>query len=170
MFTLIHEIAHLFIGESGVCDDTLTSNGSIPQEQWCNQVAAEFLTPKERFLQVGKTGESADSSLDAVRLRLKVSRLVAMYRAEQLDLISFQEKQEFVSKEMARIEAIKKKQKDAEGGPNPYVLRRFKTGRNLALAVISEVKANRMLYRDAFHLLGVKNMEALNTFAGTLGY
>ena len=58
---------------------------------------------------------------------------------------------------MAHFAAIKKKQRDTEGGPNHYVLKRFKTGRNLAQAVISEVRANRMLYRDAFHLLGVKN-------------
>ena len=170
MFTLIHEIAHLFIGESGVCDDTIAGNGSIPQERWCNQVAAEFLTPKDRFLQLWKEGESADSNLDSIRLRLKVSRLVAIFCAYQLNLISYGEKQELVSSEMTRIAAMKKKQRDTEGGPDHYVIKRFKTGRNLALAVISEVKANRMLYRDAFHLLGVKNIEGLNTFAGTLGY
>lgn len=170
MFTLIHEIAHLFIGESGVCDDTLTGIGTIPQEQWCNQVAAEFLTPKELFLQEWKEGESVDSNLDTIRRRMLVSRLVAIYRAYQLDLISYKEKQEFVSTEMAHFAAIKQKQKDTEGGPNHYVIKRFQTGRNLAQAVISEVRANRMLYRDAFHLLGVKNIEALNRFAGTLGY
>lgn len=170
MFTLIHEIAHLFLGGSGVCDDTFAGNGSTPQEQWCNQVAAEFLTPEDRFLQVWKKGENTDSNLDAIRRRLKVSRLVAIFRAYQLNLISYGEKQEFVSIEMARIAAIKKKQRDTDGGPDHYVLKRFKTGRNLALAVISEVKANRMLYRDAFHLLDVNNIEALNKFAGTLGY
>lgn len=170
MFTLMHEIAHLFIGESGICDDAFAGDASHPQEAWCNKVAAEFLTPKEQFLELWKEGESADSNLDTIRLRLKVSRLVAIYRADQLKLISYEEKQEFVSIEMAGIEAYKLKQKESKGGPNPYLLKRFKTGRNLALAVISEVKANRMLYRDAFHLLGVKNIESLNTFANTLGY
>ena len=170
MFTLMHEIAHLLIGESGICDDTLAGNAAIPQEQWCNQVAAEFLTPKERFLEIWKEGETADSNLDAIRLRLKVSRLVAIYRAYQLDLISYTEKQEFVATEMVHFAAIKKKQKDAEGGPNHYVMKKFKTGRNLAWAVISEVRANRMLYRDAFHLLGVKNIEALNRFADVLDH
>ncbi|WFN33465.1 XRE family transcriptional regulator [Methanogenium sp. S4BF] len=170
MFTLMHEIAHLFIGESGVCDDTIAGNGSIPQEQWCNQVAAEFLTPKDRFLELWKEGESADSNLDTIRLRLRVSRLVAIFRAYQLNLISYEEKQEFVSTEMTHFAAIKTKQKDTKGGPDYYVIKRFKTGRNLAMAIISEVRANRMLYRDAFHLLGVKNIEALNTFAGALDY
>ena len=76
------EIAHLFIGESGVCDDTLAGNGSIPQEQWCNQVAAEFLTPKKRFLEIWKEGESADSNLDTIRRRLLVSRLVAIFSVQ----------------------------------------------------------------------------------------
>jgi len=50
------------------------------------------------------------------------------------------------------------------------IIRRYKTGRNLALAVISEVQANRMLYRDAFRILGVKSAESLREFSRKLGY
>ncbi|MCK4269216.1 MAG: ImmA/IrrE family metallo-endopeptidase [Methanogenium sp.] len=170
MFTLIHEIAHLFIGESGVLDNTLANNHSIPQERWCNQVAAEFLTPKNRFLSIWNEEESIDKNLDNLRLKLKVSRLVCIYRAYQLKCISYDEKQKLFSDEFARIDALKEKQKKKDGGPDPNLLRRFKTGRNLAIAVISEVNSNRMLYRDAFRLLGVKSADSLKKFSDRLGY
>ena len=170
MFTLIHEIAHLFIGASGVFDDPLSQNHSIPQERWCNRVAAEFLTPKSRFLSIWNEKVSIDRNLDTLRLRLKVSKLVCIYRAYELNCISYNEKQELLSEEMARINALKKRNKEKNGGPDPYLVRRNRTGRNLALAVISEVNANRMLYRDAFRLLGVKNTHSLNEFSNRLGY
>jgi len=50
------------------------------------------------------------------------------------------------------------------------MMRRYKTGRNLALAVLSEVASGRMLYRDAFFLLGVKNATGLKEFAERMGY
>lgn len=170
MFTLIHEIAHLLIGESGVLDNILGDNSFIPQEMWCNKVAVEFLTPKDRVLKIWDDNVDIDNNLDKIRLKLKVSRLVSIFRAFQLNLINYNEKEELVSKEIARIESLKKKNKEIDGGPDPYILRRYKTGRNLALAVISEVNANRMLYRDAFRLLGVKSAESLKEFANRLGY
>lgn len=170
MFTLIHEIAHLLIGESGILDITLGNNISIPHERWCNRVAAEFLTPKSQVLAIWDFNLDADRNLRNLRLRLKVSRLVCIYRAFELNLISADEKNEFVSKETAKIESLKKKNKEKEGGPSPYILLRYKNGRNLALAVISEVKGNRMLYGDAFRLLGISSAQSLDKFASMLGY
>lgn len=170
MFTLIHEIAHLVIGASGVLDDTLSHNHSLPQERWCNRVAAEFLTPRNRFLRIWNKNESIDNNLENLRRQLKVSKLVCIYRAYELNCITNSEKKGFISEEMSRIHALKKKDKEKTGGPDPYVIRRYRTGRNLALAVLSEVNANRMLYRDAFRLLGVKNTHSLNEFSNKLGY
>lgn len=170
MFTLIHEIAHLLIGESGILDITLGNNISIPHERWCNRVAAEFLTPKSQVLAIWNVNSDADINLDNLKRRLKVSRLVCIYRAFELNLISADEKNKFVSKETAKIESLKKKNKEKEGGPSSYLMLRYKNGRNLALAVISEVKGNRMLYRDAFRLLGISSAQNLDKFASRLGY
>jgi len=170
MFTLIHEIAHILIGKSGILDNAMSNNHSIPHERWCNQVSAEFLVPKNRFFSIWNRDESTDKNLNNLRIKLKVSRLVCIFRAYQLGFINVDEKDRLVSEEFARINALKKKQKNSGGGPDPHLVRKFKTGRNLALAVISEVNSNRMLYRDAFQLLGVKNADSLNEFSTRLGY
>jgi len=170
MFTLMHEIAHLLIGKSGVLDNTLEANPSIPEEHWCNMAAADFLTPKDRVLSIWDAGTDSSRNIDNLRLKLKVSRLVCIFRAYQLNLISYHEKENLLSEEMARIDSQKNKNKEKNAHPDPYIIRRYKTGRNLALAVISEVQANRMLYRDAFRLLGVKSADSLREFSRKLGY
>jgi len=45
MFTLAHEIAHLWLGETALSDVDPRSTSTIRVEQWCNQVAAELLAP-----------------------------------------------------------------------------------------------------------------------------
>lgn len=170
MFTLMHEIAHLLIGKSGVLDNMLETNPSIPEERWCNQVAADFLTPEDKVRAIWDYTAAPEKNIDTLRLKLKVSRLVCIFRAFQLNLISNHEKESMLSEELARFESQKKKNKEKDAHPDPYIIRRYKTGRNLALAVISEVQANRMLYRDAFRILGVKSADSLREFSRRLGY
>jgi Zn-dependent peptidase ImmA (M78 family) len=49
MFTLCHELAHLWIGESGVSDPVAGAVPAQPIERWCNAIAAEVLVPVEEL-------------------------------------------------------------------------------------------------------------------------
>lgn len=170
MFTLVHEIAHLLIDSSGVLDSPLLSPHTLPQEQWCNQVAAEVLAPADHVMSLWNRNADDDTNLENLRKKLKISRMVAIIRAFHLGLITASDKDLYYSNEMGRIMAAKKKDQEKPGGPDPHLMRRYKTGRNLALAVLSEVASGQMLYRDAFSLLGVKNTSGLKKFAERLGY
>ena len=54
-FTLFHELGHILLNESGLCDLSETSNSQI--EKWCNAFAAEVLIPTSELLQMEKVIE-----------------------------------------------------------------------------------------------------------------
>jgi len=49
MFTLAHELAHIWLGQSALSDVAPVYSPSHATEIWCNQVAAEFLVPLAVF-------------------------------------------------------------------------------------------------------------------------
>jgi len=49
IFTLFHEVGHLLLNESGICDISFVSQQRI--EKWCNAFASEILVPKSQLLQ-----------------------------------------------------------------------------------------------------------------------
>jgi len=59
IFSLMHEICHLWLGDSGVSNVAMNVATSDVHERWCNEVAAEVLVPTEHLL-----GEYRDQGLD----------------------------------------------------------------------------------------------------------
>ena len=87
VFTLAHELAHIWLGESGVSDVSWQSSNE--SERVCNTVAAELLVPKEEFLQTWRSvaNESSVGKLEVARRRFKVSSLVLALRALEFGLV-----------------------------------------------------------------------------------
>ena len=54
MFILVHELAHLWLGDSGISDVGISQDGMHNHEVWCNAVAAEFLLPRDALESVYK--------------------------------------------------------------------------------------------------------------------
>ena len=87
MFTLAHELAHIWLGTAGVSGfDTLLPGGT-EVEDWCNRAAAELLAPAQevraRWIEVKRLPNLFDSLARA----FKVSPVVAARRALDLNLI-----------------------------------------------------------------------------------
>ncbi len=94
IFTLVHEVAHIWLGESALSNNTLdtaTAQRSQPTnvvEQWCNRVAAEVLIPLASFQP--KPPYDADE-LDRLTRAYKVSTLVVLRRIYDAGLLVWDE-------------------------------------------------------------------------------
>lgn len=88
MFTLVHELAHVWIGESALINLPEMEPGKYAIEQFCNRVAAEFLVPEERMRRAWAKAEKLERPFRAIARRFKVSPIVVGRRAKDLGLIS----------------------------------------------------------------------------------
>ena len=152
MFTLAHELAHLWIGAEGVSnlEDTLPVDTAI--ETFCNKVAAEFLVPAADLAAIWGGVRTAAEPFQLLARRFKVSPIVAARRAWDLSLITraaFFEFYEAYEEDDRRVRT-----KKSEGG-DFYATQNTRVGKRFARTVNRAAKEGRLLYRDAFELTGL---------------
>ncbi|WP_223548837.1 XRE family transcriptional regulator [Pseudomonas sp. A-B-19] len=148
LFTLLHELAHIWIGSSGVSDGN-TANGRN-EERFCNAVAGEFLAPEAQFRALWNPDANWEDNLAPLATRFHISKLAIGRRALDLGYIS-------QDRYSAYYRVILKAFQDEKGGAGDYY--RNATAKNsprLSKAVLSEAMSGRMLLREAGHLLGVQ--------------
>ncbi len=90
-FTLMHELAHLWMGLSGISNSPLDSPSGLEGndiESSCNAVAAEVLIPEQDFLLAWPKRGDLNSSMAAMTRHFRVSSLVILRRAYDLGQIT----------------------------------------------------------------------------------
>ena len=80
MFTLAHELAHIWLGESALSNVEPASAPSHAIEVWCNRIAAELLVPQETLRVAYREGEGLPAQLNRLARHFKVSTLVVLRR------------------------------------------------------------------------------------------
>jgi Zn-dependent peptidase ImmA (M78 family) len=85
MFTLAHELAHIWIGESAVSDAQPAEAKGNAVELWCNEVAAELLVPIAVFRKEYQKGAALGDQVARLARRFKVSTLVVLRRIHDVD-------------------------------------------------------------------------------------
>lgn len=166
IFTLMHELAHIWIGHSGISriDETLQTP-SLEIERLCNEVATEALVPKDEF--ESQWVNHADyEQIDRLAHYFLVSSLVITRRARELNKIDVGTFVAFISEAQKRMKPIAKP-KGKKG--NFYATLDSRNSPHFVDALLADVKRDGTLYRDAAHLLSmkvktvVKMVEGLNT-------
>jgi Zn-dependent peptidase ImmA (M78 family) len=153
IFTIIHELTHLWIGQSSISNSSLADFSDIQDsssEKFCNIVAAEVLVP-ERLLRV-----QWDSSipLHEIASRIgrffRVSTVVIARKAYDIGLIT-QDLYRAYYEEQARLW---NRQSRGSGG-NYYKTAPIRNSKSFTAAVLQMALSNKMLLRDAGNLLGI---------------
>lgn len=151
MFTLIHELAHIWLGKSAGFNQDQLLPANEPIEILCDQVAAEFLVPKEILRNVW-TGAS---DIRKLATRFKVSPIVIARRAMDLELLSRTEFFSFYTKYMEGVQSKKEDGRSGGSGGNFYYTAKRRVSPTFAGYVDNAVKNGVLTYRDAFKLTGL---------------
>lgn len=166
MFTLAHEMVHVWVGKPGLFNlEKLEAHDDIV-EQFCNRVAAEFLLPEDKFAQAwARTGTVAERCT-AISRTFKVSPLVAGRRAFELDLISSRAFFQFYREQMETWRELKEQNK---GKPAPvfWQQQRLRLGDRFGYAVAQAYAERKLLPSEALDLTGFSR-ETFSKYANSL--
>ena len=167
MFTLAHELAHLWLGSTAVSDASAAPlNGYRREEVWCNAVAAELLVPLAALRPAIQPDEPLGVAMQRLARQFKVSTLVVLRRlldAGALDRPSFDRAW---AEERARLRELAR---SGAGGGDFYRTTLSRVSRRFARALVESTLEGQTLYRDAFRMLGVKKKETFNNIGREVG-
>lgn len=165
IFTVAHELAHVWLGASGVSNVSLRARRLGPVEQWCNQVAAELLVPIASFRSEFRPDVRLREEARRLARFYKVSGMVILRRAFEAGFCGWDTYVQALGEEEA--EAIGRRQKSSGG--NYYNTVPTWVSKTFARAVVADTLEGRTLYRDAFRLLGVRKTETFDRLREELG-
>ena len=152
-FTLAHELAHIWLGQSGISDPMLNHprDESAGIERTCDAIAAEVLVPRATFLAEWQDTRDLTENAHILARRFKVSQVVIARRALDLGKISRDEHQAFFEKERQAWLKLSE-----GGGGNFYATAQARNGKRFARAVVNSAMSGNLLLREAGQLLDLK--------------
>ena len=158
-FTLAHELAHLAIHESGICD--LSSSGRV--EPFCNHVAGAILVPPDALLAEDIVREHDadvvwhDDELRLLARRYRVSREVVLRRlliVHRTDEAFYRAKRRELLDEYDRRE--EERRGEARWGPSPATIAVARSGHYYSRLVLSNYLHGAITASDVTAYLGVR--------------
>jgi Zn-dependent peptidase ImmA (M78 family) len=164
IFTLAHELAHIWIGETGISNARI-ANKSLSElkvvERFCNRVAAEFLVPEKSVKVSWQSYLSPSANIQRLVTFFRVSTLVALRRAHDLGHLESNEFHRLIDAEYARLRALeakrKREQKENKKPQSGEFWATFKLRNSTLLsnAVVADLRSSQTTYSAASAILGV---------------
>lgn len=154
MFTLAHELAHVWLGPEG--EGVSGFEGIFPGDQrverFCDRAAAEFLVPAAELRRQWPAVKNDDGSFERLARHFKVSPIVTGRRAMDLRLVDRDAFFEFYG-------AYTQRERDrtkAAGGGDFYNTQNTRLGQSFALAVMRAALEGRLSFKEAYDLTGLR--------------
>ena len=166
MFTLGHELAHVWLCATGVSD---TQAGEVPEQQterWCNQVAAELLVPMQALRAAHQRNAPIPAEIQRLAREFKVSTLVALRRLFDAGYIDRAALWEYYREEQERLRSLKER---SSGGGDFYRSLGARTSKRFARAIVASTLEGLTSFPDAFRMLGVRKTATFFEAARELG-
>jgi Zn-dependent peptidase ImmA (M78 family)/DNA-binding XRE family transcriptional regulator len=162
IFTFAHEIAHIWIGESGISNPNLSVKSTEQAnrtEIFCNRIAAEVLVPRGSFISHWSNRRDASENVTLLARFYRVSSLVVARQGYDLNLMGRDEFYQQLKKSY--------KGKTSKGGGNYYMNLFARNSPTLTATITRALSEGSILYNEAAMLLGVQ-VPTLQKLAATL--
>jgi len=166
MFTLAHELAHIWLGQTSLSDADAAEPPSHDVERWCNQVAAEVLVPLELVREEFERAAPLMPEAQRLARRFKVSTLVTLRRIHDSGAIDREAFWAAFRAERARLLALPKSK---SSGGDFFATLGVRVGKSLAHALVVSALESRTPFTEAFRLLGIKKLSTFDALAKRLG-
>jgi Zn-dependent peptidase ImmA (M78 family) len=165
-FTLLHELTHLWLGQTGVSGGT----AELAVEQFCNDVAGEFLLPASDLQQfVLPDADNDEIIADAITVFANdrnISRSMVAYklyrRQRILQDVWRRLSTRFREEWLEGREKSRERARNQEGGANYYTVRRHRVGDALVNVVQRMMRAGALTTTKAGTVLDVKAKNVQN--------
>ena len=177
IFTLAHEIAHLWLGESGVSNFEVVAAPDQSVEHWCNRVAAELLVPSELIREEFNPASELTQEVNRLARRFKVSTLVVLRRIYDEGELHRDEFWPAYRDEAHRL-SERQRSRGSRGGNfylsvgSPACAASVAAGRRvskrLKRALVVSTLEGRTSYSESFRLLGIKKLSTFESIAQSL--
>ncbi len=167
IFTLAHELAHVWLGETGLDDVAPSAPSGAAIERWCNRVAAEFLVPADALRRSAPSTEDLATELDRLARMFKVSTLVILRRLHETGRMSSDDFHDAYEDELERVLDLASRRTGTGG--NFYHTQPVRVSRLFARSIVVSTLEGQTLRRDAFRLLGFKKQSTFDEMTHRLG-
>ncbi len=167
LFTLVHELAHIWLAATGISNDIepsiISTNALNSIELLCNVVAANALIPTDYIMNLDDEVFSNSTEVFKAAKNIGVSSFALLNRALNLKVLTLNQYKilkvkadenycDFLLKE----EEKKKKAKDKEGGPSYFLLQLNRNSRLFTQTVLDAFRGGMIEPTQASNLLNVK--------------
>lgn len=167
IFTLAHELAHIWLGSSAVSDARLNVKVRSASERWCNEVAAELLVPLADFRTEFRPRGSLSEELQRLARTYRVSTLVILRRVRDLGHLTWEQYGLAFETELQRIRDLPAAAKVSGG--DFYNTQPTRVSKRFARAIVGDTLEGRTLYGEAYRLLGVKKHATFEALRDRIG-
>ncbi len=155
LFSLLHEAAHIWLGEDSFYNEQYGSSVSVSQlEQMCNAVAAEVLVPNMIFIEKwNEVSGTAFEKVETLAKFFKCSKYVVARKACDNGKINKDKYNEIVTLLVENYQKWREEQKDSKGsGGDYYRTLGSKLDHRFVKALEQSAEAGRTQYTEIYRL------------------
>jgi len=163
MFTLAHELAHIWLGQTALSDAQPDEAPAQAVERWCNNVAAEMLVPLDVLRTEHDRRANLPTERDRLARRFKVSTLVILRRLYDAGFLQGEAYWQAYEEEASRLRQLPK-----GSGGDFYLTLGARASRRFTYALVASTLEGRSAFTEAFRLLGFKKMSTFHELVHNL--